>query len=354
MRRSRFVEARRGALGCPGEGLIAAAYRHRMSRALDPQLHTHVVAANLTRGPDGRFTALFGTPLYRAAKTGGYLYQAHLRAEISDRLGLEWGPVKKGAAELKDVPKGALEEFSRRRHEMERAAAEGGFSLGSKRSAEAAAVDTRERKQYGIETHTWREEIQARAAEHGLGRDEIAELLARGRDRIDLIERGSGPGSASALGGGGDERDLDVLAARLAGEHGLTERSNTFDQRAVLQEFAAAAAQGARVDTVRDRADWFVDRGEVLRTRNDEMTTQDLVGCERRLIDSALGRIDAGCAVVPEGEIARALAGGGSAVDRRASGGRPLDGEQRSWCAGRRGVGGDREDVHGRRAALAV
>ncbi len=29
------------------EGLIAAAYRHRMSRALDPQLHTHVVAANL-------------------------------------------------------------------------------------------------------------------------------------------------------------------------------------------------------------------------------------------------------------------------------------------------------------------
>jgi conjugative relaxase-like TrwC/TraI family protein len=134
------VLVRRGARGrvrLPGEGLIAAAYRHRMSRALDPQLHTHVVAANLTRGPDGRFTALFGTPLYRAAKTGGYLYQAHLRAEISDRLGLEWGPVRKGAAELKGVPTGAVEEFSRRRHEMERAAAEGGFSLGSKRSAEA-------------------------------------------------------------------------------------------------------------------------------------------------------------------------------------------------------------------------
>ena len=49
-------------------------------------LHTHVVAANLTRGPDGRFTALFGAPIYQAAKTGGYLYQAHLRAEISGRL----------------------------------------------------------------------------------------------------------------------------------------------------------------------------------------------------------------------------------------------------------------------------
>ena len=142
------------------------------------------------------------------------------------------------------MPKGALEEFSRRRQEMERAAAEGGFSLGSKRSAEAAAVDTRERKQYGIETHTWREEIQARAAEHGLGRDEIAELLARGRDRVDLISPGIRPRFGERLSAGGDERDLDVLAARLAGEHGLTERSNTFDQRAVLQEFAAGGGPG--------------------------------------------------------------------------------------------------------------
>ncbi len=83
-----------------GEGLIAAAYLHRMSRSLDPQLHTHVVAANLTRGPDGRFTALHGAPLYRAAKTAGYLYQSQLRATISERLGLEWGEVRKGAAEL--------------------------------------------------------------------------------------------------------------------------------------------------------------------------------------------------------------------------------------------------------------
>ncbi|HEY2650674.1 MAG TPA: MobF family relaxase, partial [Solirubrobacteraceae bacterium] len=54
-----------------GEGLVAAAYVHRMSRSLDPQLHTHVVAGNLARGPDGRYTALHATPLYRAAKTAG-------------------------------------------------------------------------------------------------------------------------------------------------------------------------------------------------------------------------------------------------------------------------------------------
>jgi len=48
---------RRGAGGVVqvrGNGFVAAAFCHRASRAGDPLLHTHVVAGNLTRGPDGR------------------------------------------------------------------------------------------------------------------------------------------------------------------------------------------------------------------------------------------------------------------------------------------------------------
>jgi conjugative relaxase-like TrwC/TraI family protein len=304
------VLVRRGPQGhirLPGEGLIAAAYRHRMSRALDPQLHTHVVAANLTRGPDGRFTALFGAPIYQAAKTGGYLYQAHLRAEISERLGLEWGPVRKGAAELKDVPQSALDEFSRRRHEMQRAAADGGFSLGSKRSAEAAAVDTRERKQYGIETHTWREEVVARAAEHGFGRDEVAELVRRGTARLESA-RAPVAGAEEIGSGGRQSVELAELADRLVGCNGLTERSNTFDDRAVLQEFAQAAGQGARVAAVRDRAHSFGRRDDVIRTRDGGMTTTDLVACEQHLISSAVGRAEERCAVLSPAAIQRGIA----------------------------------------------
>ena len=152
----RAVMVRRGHDGTTvqaGQGLIAAAYLHRMSRSLDPQLHTHVVTANLTRGPDGRCTALHGAPLYRAAKTAGYLYQAHLRATISDRLGLEWGEVRTGAAELAGVPAAILLEFSKRRQEMLRAAELGGISLDTKAGGEAAALATRDRKDYGIDTH---------------------------------------------------------------------------------------------------------------------------------------------------------------------------------------------------------
>jgi conjugative relaxase-like TrwC/TraI family protein len=102
-------------------GFVAAAYRHRMSRAGQPQLHTHVVAANLARGSDGRWSALHGYPIFRHAKAAGSLYQAHLRAVVCERLlWAEWGEVRKGMAELEGVPTGVLAHFSRRRAEIVR------------------------------------------------------------------------------------------------------------------------------------------------------------------------------------------------------------------------------------------
>jgi hypothetical protein len=60
MRTSRLSRGHDGKLTHAGDGLIAAAYRHRMSRALDPQLHTHVVVANMTRGPEDLRAAQVG------------------------------------------------------------------------------------------------------------------------------------------------------------------------------------------------------------------------------------------------------------------------------------------------------
>jgi conjugative relaxase-like TrwC/TraI family protein len=286
----------------PGGGLIAAAYRHRMSRALDPQLHTHVVAANLTRGPDGRYTALHGTPLYRAAKTAGFLYQAHLRALISERLGLRWGPVHRGAAELLDVPEAVLAEFSKRRHEMLREADAGGIGIDSKAAGESLAIATRDRKRYGVDTHTWREEVRARAGELGLGTREVARLGERARERLatGAVER--------------ETVDEDALSDRLVSSVGLTERANTFDERAVLQEFAAAAEAGVLVPEARAQAERFAERADVIPTVRGEMTTRELVACERRLIEAAMGRAGTGSGLVDPGLAKRELVTGSSSL----------------------------------------
>jgi conjugative relaxase-like TrwC/TraI family protein len=57
------VRLRRGRGGfrvIEADGLMAAAFDHRTSRAGDPQLHTHVLIANQSRGVDGRWSALDG------------------------------------------------------------------------------------------------------------------------------------------------------------------------------------------------------------------------------------------------------------------------------------------------------
>jgi hypothetical protein len=167
------------------------------------------------------------------------------------------------------------------------------------------AVLTRERKQYGVQTHTWREEVRARAGEHGLDQHAIAELVDDGQRRL-----------ADGLPVGRvDER---AVGDHLAGEHGLTEKANTFAERDVLREFAAAAEQGARVVDVRAQGERFAARGDVLETVSGGLTTQDLVAAERRLIAAATGRAGEGVAVIPGDVLERALAG----VDR------PLSDEQ--------------------------
>ncbi len=97
-----------GAVVEEASGLVAAAFRHRTSRAGDPQLHTHVLVANLGRGLDGRWSALDGRRLYAHARTASFVYQAVLRGELTRTLGVEWSPVRKGIAEVVGVRRRVL------------------------------------------------------------------------------------------------------------------------------------------------------------------------------------------------------------------------------------------------------
>jgi conjugative relaxase-like TrwC/TraI family protein len=182
--------ARRGRGGIrlvEGRGFVAAAFRHRSSRAGDPLLHTHVVVANATQGPDGRWTALDGRLLYRHAKTAGYLYQAALRVELTERLGLRWQAVDRGTADVVGVPRPVIEHFSTRRAEiLELMAARGERSA---RAAQVATLETRRRKGYGVPVDLLREQWRGRAAEHGLGGWELRRVFRRSLDppcRLDL------------------------------------------------------------------------------------------------------------------------------------------------------------------------
>ena len=130
-------------------GLVAAAFRHRTSRAGDPHLHTHVLVANMAEGADGVWRTLDGRWLYLYAKTAGYLYEAHLRHELTGRLGVEWGPVKNGIADIDGIDEQVRDHFSDRAKEIQEHLDEVGFR--SARAAEIATLDTRKAKDTNLD-----------------------------------------------------------------------------------------------------------------------------------------------------------------------------------------------------------
>jgi conjugative relaxase-like TrwC/TraI family protein len=109
--------------------LVLAVYHHDTSRELDPQLHTHAVAANLTYdGVEGRWKALQAWEIYERR---AYLTEVYRNAlarevrslgyEIEDRRGSNG---KDLGFEIKGVPDELLERYSQRSEQRDQAIAE--------------------------------------------------------------------------------------------------------------------------------------------------------------------------------------------------------------------------------------
>jgi hypothetical protein len=128
---------------------VAVAFAHRMSRAGDPNLHTHVLVQNAAQGPDGRCPALDSDRLYAHLMAADHLYLAAERAAFTQRLGVRWGSVdeRSGAAEIIGLDDRTLiERFSKRSEQIDQWLDTHGLS-GIKASS-AAAVATRQPKDY--------------------------------------------------------------------------------------------------------------------------------------------------------------------------------------------------------------
>lgn len=89
----------------PVRGLIAAAFTHRDSRAGDPDLHTHVAVSNKVQTLDGRWLALDGTVLHKAAVAASERYNTRLQAHLTATLGVQFRatPTMNGKRPVREI-----------------------------------------------------------------------------------------------------------------------------------------------------------------------------------------------------------------------------------------------------------
>jgi conjugative relaxase-like TrwC/TraI family protein len=225
---------RRGAGGpefVKGNGYLAAAYVHRSSRNGDPQIHTHVLVANATQGPDGRWTRLYHPAIYDHATTASYIYEAHLRDELSRRLGVEWQSTRKGIAEIEGFADDHLRAFSTRRAEILEAVGEN----ASAASRQVATLATRKPKEADISQVELRQRWRSKADEIGLARE--------------AIERTLGVMDPSV-------RYPALTVQRL--DRAVTEGKSHFDRRDAIQAVADSMRNGAQGVDVERMADEFL------------------------------------------------------------------------------------------------
>ncbi len=271
----------------PGEGFVAMAFRHRMSRAGDPALHTHVLVPNMTRAQsDGRWLSLAApkgrSALYQHAKAAGYVFQAQLRAELTRELGVQWTQTHNGYADVRGIERPVIEHFSQRRVEIIDALAERGVS-GAK-AAEVAAYRTREAKDYGVDPDQRQLEWAARAQEFGLSRESIAELTSE-----------HSPRAARGI------CDADLAAAIK----GLEETRSHFDRRDLICALAGGLQEGAELSSLSWAADHVLASEGVISLGQPAdpsqpvyYTTPRIWAAEQRFVEIARSGQDAGAGKV--------------------------------------------------------
>ncbi len=249
-----------------GQGLIGAAFTHFTSRALDPQVHTHVLIVNLSRGDDGRYTALDGTDLFVHRRAAGYLYQAVLRDELRRRLGVGFEAVRKGAADVAGIPASARRQFSKRRIAIEHQLRTTGAS--GERASERAALETRQAKDRTIE---------------------LEELLGRWRHEAARagIELRTVPTATTVH----PEPD-DAAVGRL-----LTDDSATFTRVDVVAAIAAGSADGASRERIEDLTERFLSGPHAVPLMSGRWTTAEMLAIETGAIETGQRRRQAGIGI---------------------------------------------------------
>lgn len=223
-------------------GYVAASFTEFTSRADDPQIHTHVVVANKVLGTDGIWRTVDGRLLFRYQLAAGYLHEAVLRRELTERLGVRWQPVRNGMADIAGFTRPQIEAFSRRRHQLEEWRQNQGLP-DTPAARQVAVLATRGPKQdhalADLETE-WRE----RAAEVGLTPNRITQVTGRSREVTPV--------------------DPQMLFDSLASPDGLTERASTFGRAEVVKEIAGSLPEGGTRHQIEHLAETFLGTREVV------------------------------------------------------------------------------------------
>jgi conjugative relaxase-like TrwC/TraI family protein len=262
---------------------VVASYRHDTSRELDPQLHTHAVAANLTYdGAEGRWKALQASGLYERRTYLTEVYRNALAREVRG-FGYEIEPRRDAKGkdhgfEIRGVSTELLEKYSVRSAQRDAAIEQFTLERGRKPTDNEVAVlvrESRAEKLAEIATEKVREQQQARLAPEE--KHLLQHLHADSRKQIPRIQE---PSCAAA----------SLLYAK---QH-LFERNSVVRDHELMAEALRHGRGQIDRDELRGALEVEQAQGGLIRAGNDLATHESLEREQRMItvVDRGIGRYE--------------------------------------------------------------
>ena len=293
-----------------GQKMVAATFRHEVSRNLDPQLHTHAVIANMVQGEDAKWRTMANETLYRRKMLAGMVYRSELARGLQE---LGYGIEKThadGRFEIAGVTRPVIDAFSTRRAEIEAAMGAGGLGTPASRPdlAARAALMTRAHKR-DVDREALRAVWREQAASLGFAPDRVVEEARKrhvldagigkqapdvsfGKDAARSGDPGTGRGRAEELqrhGGTPAYGDAALHAVSWATEH-LSEREAVFARSDLLAAALAWKPGTVSVEAAGKAIDAFQREGRLHAAPafcgGDGMTTDTAIADERETVRS--------------------------------------------------------------------
>ncbi len=248
--------------------MVASVVTHETSRALDPQLHTHVCIMNLTFDPvEQRWKGVQPSQYYRHNSFFREVCHAKLAARMQE-AGYELESSRKLGFNIKGLPPDLRDRFSKRRVEiLQRAAAEGATSQAA---LQAITVKTRANK-----TKANAADLRAGwIAQAGEGMTAVRETIAAAAG----VRRAPPPPTPA-----------EALASA---EAHLFERRSVVDERFLLREALIAGRGGVSLDEIRAVVISRLEQGELLHIEG-ELASRETLAAENEFIGWAKDQRDA-------------------------------------------------------------
>ena len=264
---------RRGKAGCYREGvvgLIAAAFEHSTSRAIDPHLHSHVIVANIAPREDGTWGSIDSRTIMFWQKAVGMVYKVSLADSIRG-LGFET-ELDGDAFRVIGISKSICKHFSKRSAQIEDALKDRGIKNRSSVSGDLASLSTRDAKGE-INRADLFQKWQTELSTLGLSQLDVQTLLDKTIDNASLLTK--------------DVFDQEALVNLL------TEKSSTFTrQQAFFLGGTKAIECGQSLQSLHAVVKNLIDRESTIelgtdRKHNEIFTTKNVLEKEQSLIKSA-------------------------------------------------------------------